>query len=94
MCELADLAECIVDDVAKDALDPAIFGPRASELDAERKKIKAGPARDRGAHVVTLHLGALKRYEEVVGRLQQSVEAGISEGNREYAEALCNLVGR
>jgi hypothetical protein len=34
----------------------------------------------------------LKRYEAMVSRLQQSIASGISAGNREYAEALRDLV--
>jgi hypothetical protein len=41
---------------------------------------------------VTLHPGALKRYEAMVGRLQQAVAAGVAAGNNEYAEALRDLV--
>ena len=82
----------IVDGVAKGVLDPAIFGPRASELNAERKAVEDELAAAGPAPVVTLHPGALKSYEAMVARLQQSIATGVSAGNREYADALRDLV--
>ena len=42
--------------------------------------------------VVTLHPAALARYEEMVGRLQQSMAEGTAAGNAEYAEVMRELV--
>jgi site-specific DNA recombinase len=80
----------IVDGVSKGTLDPSIFGPRASELDAERKKIESTLSEDQAAPVVALHPGALKHYEAMVAKLQECVEAGA--GNREYSEAIREMI--
>ena len=82
----------IVDGVSKGTLDPAIFGPRASELDAERKKIEATLSEDQAQPVVTLHPSALKHYEAMVANLQRCIEAGMAEGNREYNEAIREMI--
>jgi site-specific DNA recombinase len=82
----------IVDGVSKGTLDPAIFGPRASELDAERKKIESTLSENQAQPVVTLHPGALKHYEAMVANLQKCIEAGMTEGNREYNEAIREMV--
>ena len=37
---------------------------------------------------MTLHPGALKHYEAMVANLQKCTEAGMTEGNREYNEAI------
>ena len=42
--------------------------------------------------VVTLHPALLARYEEMVGRLQQSMAEGTAAGNAEYAEVMRELV--
>jgi hypothetical protein len=64
----------------------------ATALDAERKAVEAELAEVKPAPVVTLHPGALKRYEEMICRLQQAVAAGVTAGNIEYFEALRDLV--
>lgn len=42
--------------------------------------------------VVTLHPAALARYEDMVGRLQQSMAEGTAASNAEYAEVMRELV--
>ena len=42
--------------------------------------------------VVTLHPAALARYEDMVGRLQQSMAEGTAAGNAEYSEVMRELV--
>jgi hypothetical protein len=41
---------------------------------------------------VTLHPGALKHYEAMVANLQKCIEAKMTEGNREYNEAIREMV--
>ena len=82
----------IIDGVSKGTLDPAIFGPRASELDAERKRIESTLSEDQAPAVVALHPGALKHCEAMVAKLQECVESGITEGNREYSEAIRGMI--
>jgi len=82
----------LVTAIAKGHGDPAVLGPMATALDAERKAVEAELAEANPALVVTLHPGALKRYEDMVRRLQQAVAAGVAAGNTEYAEALRDLV--
>jgi site-specific DNA recombinase len=83
--------ERIVDGVARGELASAVFGPRASALDEERKRLETSMAEEHES-VVTLHPAALARYEEMVGRLQQSMADGTAAGNTEYAEVMRELV--
>jgi hypothetical protein len=83
--------ERIVDGVSRGELASAVFGPRATALDEERKRLEASMAEEHES-VVTLHPAALARYEDMVGRLQQSMAEGTAAGNAEYAEVMRELV--
>ena len=72
-------------------LASSVFGPRASALDEERKGLEGSMAEEHES-VVTLHPALLARYEEMVGRLQQSMAEGTAAGNAEYAEVMRELV--
>jgi len=82
----------IIDGVSKGTLDPAIFGPRASDLDAERKRIESTLTEDQAPTVVPLHPGALKHYESMIAKRQECVETGITKGNPEYGEAIRGMI--
>jgi site-specific DNA recombinase len=71
--------------VTRGELASSVFGPRATALDQERKRLEVGMAEEHES-VVTLHPAALARYEEMVGRLQESMAEGMAAGNAEYAE--------
>jgi hypothetical protein len=75
LAEVRREIERIVDGVTRGELASAVFGPRASALDEERKSLEASMAGGRDT-VVTLHPAALVRYEEMVCRLQQSMAEG------------------
>lgn len=89
--EIAREIDRLVDAIAKGHGDPAILGPRASALDTERKAIDIELAAE-PERIVTLHPAALARYEEKIGRMQQSIAAGIEAGNAEHSEAIRDLV--
>src|SRR5215470_9919488 len=44
------------------------------------------------SRVVALHPGALARYAEKIGRIHDAVVTGTAFDDREFAEALCELV--
>jgi site-specific DNA recombinase len=91
LAEVRREIERIVDGVARGELAPAVFGPHASALDEERKGLQASIAEEHDP-VVTLHPAALARYEEMVGRLQNSIAEGTTAGNAEYPEVMRDLV--
>ena len=77
--------------MSRGKLASAVFGPRATTLDEERKRLEASMAEEQES-VVMLHPAALARYEEMVGRLQQSMAEGTAAGNTEYAEVMREFV--
>jgi site-specific DNA recombinase len=91
LAEVRREIERIVDGVTRGELASAVFGPRASALDEERKSLEASMAEEHDT-VVTLHPAALARYEEIVGRLQQSMAQGTAAGNAEYPEVMRDLI--
>jgi hypothetical protein len=91
LAEVRREIERIVDGGSRGELASAVFGPRASALDEERKRLEASMAEECES-VATLRPAALARYEEMVGRLQQSMAEGTAAGNAEYAEVMRELV--
>src|SRR5262249_56047694 len=63
----------LVDAIAKGYGDPADLGPKTRALGIERRAIEAELAAAEPAPVVTLHAAALKRYESLIGRLQEAI---------------------
>jgi hypothetical protein len=55
-------------------VDAAIFGPKATALDQERKKLESELAMADAPDVITLHPGVLADYERKLERLQQAIE--------------------
>jgi site-specific DNA recombinase len=82
----------IVEGVARGELASGIFGPKATALDEERKKLEEDLSATEPDFVVALHPAVLARYEGLLGRLQQSIAAGIAGGNSEYTEVIRELV--
>jgi site-specific DNA recombinase len=83
----------LVDGIAKGLGDPEPLGDRMKVICAERRDIEAQlelacskPA------AVTLHPGALARYEEQVGRLQEAISSGIKAGQTEAAAIIRELI--
>jgi site-specific DNA recombinase len=83
----------MIDDIAFGRLDAATFGPKATEMDNERKRLetqlKAAPPQP-----IALHPAILADYERKLERLQAAIEQGTSEGNAEYGHAIRDLVER
>jgi len=84
----------LVDDIAFGRVDSAIFGPRATELDQERKRLESQLAAADAPKVITLHPGVLADYERKLERLQQAIELDIQEGDPAHAQAIRDLVER
>jgi site-specific DNA recombinase len=83
----------VVDNIAKGHGDPVALGRRSFELRAEREAIEQELAAvDSEPVVLTLHPAALARYEEMLGRLQQAIAAGMATGNPEYSAAIRDLI--
>jgi hypothetical protein len=81
----------LIDDIVAGRLDTAIFGPKATELDRECKRLeadmKAAPPQP-----IALHPGALADYKRKLERLQAAIEQGSTEGNPEYGHTIRDLV--
>jgi DNA invertase Pin-like site-specific DNA recombinase len=85
--------ERLVDAIAKGHGDPSVLGPRSTALDAERKRISEELRNEPpAAKEVALHPAILKRYEELLGRLEEALAKGASAGDGEAAEAIRDLV--
>jgi len=83
----------LVDAIAKGHGDPAVLGPRSTELNEERRRVSTELATEPPrTEVVTLHPTVLARYEEQLGKLGDALSKGIRAGDSEAAEALRDLV--
>lgn len=83
----------LVDAIAKGLGDPAILGPRSTELGRERQDLRAElAAAPVPPDVILLHPTALARYEEQFSRLQEALARGIRSGDSDAAEAIRDLV--
>jgi site-specific DNA recombinase len=91
--ELTREIDRLVDAIAKGLGDPAVLGPRSTELHNERSRVndelEAVPPR---AEVIALHPAVLARYEGQLGRLQEALASGVRAGDTECAEAMRELV--
>lgn len=83
----------LVDAIAKGQGDPAVLGPRSTELNEERKQaaaeLLAEPLRP---EVVVLHPTVLARYEQQLVELRDAMSKGIRAGDSEAAEAIRELI--
>lgn len=83
----------LVDGIAQEIGDPQILGARTKELAAEQAGLEAERAALREAKKpIALHPAVLKRYEQQVAALQDSLARGIADGDRGAAHALRDLV--
>jgi site-specific DNA recombinase len=83
----------LVDAIAKGHGDPAVLGPRSTELNDERKRVSVElMAEPPGTEVIALHPGVLARYEQQLVELQEALSKGIRAGDSEAAEALRELI--
>jgi len=90
--ELRCALDRLVDDIAFGRVDSAIFGPRATELDQERKPLESQLAAADAPKVITLHPGVLADYERKLERLQEAIELDIQEGDPAHGQAIRDLV--
>ena len=83
----------LVDAIAKGLGDPAILGPRSTELGRKRQdlrvELEAAPA---PPNVILLHPTALARYEEQFSKLHEALSRGVRSGDSDAAEAIRDLV--
>lgn len=83
----------LVDAIAKGHGDPAILGPRSTELNQECKRIAAELMGDPpSTEVVALHPAVLARYEQQLVELQDALSKGIRAGDSEAADAIRELI--
>jgi hypothetical protein len=83
----------LVDAIAKGQGDPAVLGPRSTELNEERKRIAAElMVEPPPAEVVALHPMVLARYEQQLVELRDALSKGIRAGDSEAAEAIRELI--
>ncbi len=83
----------LVDAIAKGQGDPAVLGPRSTELNEERKRIAAElMVEPLPAEVVTLHPTVLARYEQQLVELRDALSKGIRAGDSEAPEAIRELI--
>ena len=83
----------LVDAIAKGHGDPAVLGPRSTELNEERKRISIQlTTSDKPSEVVSLHPAVLTRYEEQLVELRNALSKGIRAGDSEAAEAIRELI--
>ena len=83
----------LVDAIAKGHGDPAILGPRSTELNQERKRIAAELMGDPpSTEVVALHPAVLARYEQQLVELQDALSKGSRAGDSEAADAIRELI--
>jgi hypothetical protein len=85
--------ERLVDHLAKGIGDPQIVGDRMKAVVAEGREIEAKLA---AAHaepkVIALHPAALKRYEQQLANLHESIGKAVEAGDRKLADAIGDLV--
>jgi hypothetical protein len=89
--EVTKEIERVVDAIAKGIGDLNILGPRTFALRAERDALDHELAEE-SAPIIALHPGALARYEEQVGRLQETIRTGIKAGQTEAAQIIRELI--
>jgi site-specific DNA recombinase len=78
-----------VDAIAKGHGDPAVLGPRSTELNEERKRISIElTTGKKPSEVVGLHPAVLARYEEQLVELRNALSKGIRAGDSDAAEAI------
>ena len=82
----------LVDAIAKGHGDPAVLGPRSSELNGERKMIEADLAAADPPKVIALHPAALKHYEATIARLQNAIGDATAAGAIAAADAIRELI--
>jgi len=90
--ELRRALDRLVDDIAMGRVDAAIFGPKATALDQERKRLESELAVADAPNVITLHPGVLADYERKLERLQASIEQDIRDGDADHVQAIRDLV--
>ena len=81
----------LVDAIAKGHGDPAVLGPRSTALAQERTKLTAELS-ESSPQVVSLHPGALKRYEQQIAHLNIAITSGMQHGDTDAAQAVRELV--
>jgi site-specific DNA recombinase len=83
----------LVDAIAKGHGDPAVLGPRSTELNEERKRISIElTTSEKPSEVVSLHPAVLARYEEQLVELRNALSKGIRAGDSDAAEAIRELI--
>jgi DNA invertase Pin-like site-specific DNA recombinase len=83
----------LVDAIAKGHGDPAVLGPRSTELNEERKRISIElTTGKKPSEVVGLHPAVLARYEEQLVELRNALSKGIRAGDSDAAEAIRELI--
>jgi site-specific DNA recombinase len=83
----------LVDGIARGIGDPKPLGDRMKMICAERRNIEAQlGAAEAKPPPIALHPGALVRYEQQVGRLQEAIGSGIKAGENEAAAIIRELI--
>jgi site-specific DNA recombinase len=83
----------LVDAIGKGHGDPAVLGPRSTELNEERKRISDQLiTSEKPSEVVALHPAVLTRYEQQLVELRNALSKGIRAGDSEAAEAIRELI--
>jgi site-specific DNA recombinase len=83
----------LVNAIAKGHGDPAVLGPQSTALAAERTRISEELTHEPPAPKnVALHPAILKRYEEQLERLAETLAKGAKAGDGEAVEAISDLV--
>jgi site-specific DNA recombinase len=81
----------LVDCIAKGQGDPAVLGPRSTELHRERERLRAELAAA-PPEPIALHPGALAHYERAMARLAEALSETVSAGDAEAIAALRELI--
>jgi uncharacterized protein Yka (UPF0111/DUF47 family) len=85
--------ERLVDAIAKGLGDVELLGPRSKALNQERKQLESQLANTQEPpNVVALHPQALKRYEEMIERMQSVLSRGVKTGDTEASAVIRELV--
>ena len=91
--ELNREIERLVDAIAKGHGDPAVFGPRLSALNEERKQVALQLSVEPAvSDTISLHPAVLARYQEQLVELQGALSKGINVGDSDATEAIRGLV--
>jgi site-specific DNA recombinase len=83
----------LVDGIAKGLGDPAVLGPRSTELYHQKLALmdKLNQA-DQPVEAIALHPKVLSRYEEQLCHLQEALAASLGSGDTEGANLMRELV--